>query len=329
MSAPTFHVNHPPRVTKAPPASGAGTGTLLARRPPQPPGSTVPKELVHRHNPAEVMLTGWDRRGDDSFGLTARWPRLHRFFADVNGCHDPLIAAETIRQAGSLLLHAEYEVPFGHQFVMWNLSVSTLPGPLAVRTAPADIDLAVTCHGVKRRGKALLGLHYEAVLRRDGEMVAHGGAAVSCVSPAAYRRLRAPQLDDAGPPLPLTSPVAPHEVGRTSPTDVVLSPAGRRGHWQLRVDTRHPVLFEHPVDHVPGMMLLEAARQATIATLGYTAPPSEVTGEFSRYAELHRPCFIEAHRLPRRGAEESVLVTGEQDGESVFRSVVTLPPAGD
>ncbi|MGC2997812.1 ScbA/BarX family gamma-butyrolactone biosynthesis protein [Streptomyces sp. G35A] len=323
MSTPT--TNHPSHAVGAPPGPGAGgTGTLLAQCPPPSSGSTVPKELVHRHNPAEVMLTNWERRGDDSFGLTARWPRPHRFFADVNGCHDPLIAAETIRQAGSLLLHAEYEVPFGHQFVMWSLSVSTWPGPLTARTTPIDID--VTCHDVKRRGKALLGLHYEAVLRRDGEVVAHGGAAVSCVSPAAYRRLRAPQLDGAGPPLPLTGPVAPHEVGRASPTDVVLSPTEQRGRWLLRVDTQHPVLFEHPVDHVPGMMLLEAARQAAIATLGHTAPPSDVTGEFSRYAELHRPCLIEARRLPRRGAGESVLVTGEQDGEDVFRSVVTLPP---
>ncbi|MGW9498324.1 ScbA/BarX family gamma-butyrolactone biosynthesis protein [Streptomyces prasinus] len=330
MSAPTFHQNRPSHATGAPLRPGAGgTGTLLAQRPPAPaPGPTVPKELVHRHNAAEVMLTGWERRGEAGFGVTGRWPRHHRFFAEVDGCHDPLIAAETIRQAGSLLLHAEYEVPFGHQFVMWNLSLSTRPGGLAVRTTPAELDLDVTCHDVKWRGKTLLGLHYEAVLRRDGEVVGHGGAAVTCVSPGAYRRLRAPRLDGAGPQPPLAGPVAPYEVGRTSPADVVLSPTGERGRWLLRVDTRHPVLFEHPVDHVPGMMLLEAARQSTIATLGRTAPPSDVVGEFSRYAELHKPCLIEARRLPGRGAEESVLVTGEQDGENVFRSVVTLPPAG-
>lgn len=326
MSAPTFHANRPSRSEQAPLQAGAGgTGTLLAQRAPR--GAGVAKELVHRHNPAEVMLTGWERRGDDSFGLTAAWPRQHRFFTGVNGCHDPLIAAETIRQVGSLLSHAEYEVPFGQQFVMWNLSVTTWPGSLAVRHSPADIDLDVVCHDVKRRGRALVGLRYEAVLRRDGEVVAHGGAALTCISPAAYRRLRAPRLDGAGPALDLAGPVAPHEVGRTSPADVVLSPTARQGRWLLRADTRHPVLFEHPVDHVPGMLLLEAARQATIATLGHTAPPAEVTGEFSRYAELHRPCVIDAHRLPKRGAEESVLVTGEQDGENVFRAIVTLPPS--
>ncbi|MEU7377974.1 ScbA/BarX family gamma-butyrolactone biosynthesis protein [Streptomyces albidoflavus] len=333
MSVLTVDLHRPPPAPEAPCRPGAGgTGTLLARptRSTAPaPAAIVPKELVHRHNPAEVLLTGWERRGEDSFGLTARWPADHRFFADVNGCHDPMLAAETIRQAGSLLLHAEYEVPFGHHFVMRDLSLSTRQGALAVRALPGELELDVTCHDIRRRGKAVLGLYYEAVLRRDGQVVGHGGASVSCVTPAAYRRLRAPQLDGAGPQPPLTAPVAPHDVGRHSPADVVLSPTEERGRWLLRTDTSHPVLFEHPVDHVPGMMLLEAARQAAIATLGHTAPPSELTGEFSRYAELHRPCLIEARRLPAPGDQESVLVTGEQDGEEVFRSVITLPHAED
>ncbi|MFF8569200.1 ScbA/BarX family gamma-butyrolactone biosynthesis protein [Streptomyces albidoflavus] len=333
MSVLTVDLHRPPPAPEAPCRPGAdGTGTLLARhsRSTAPaPAAIVPKELVHRHNPAEVLLTGWERRDEDSFGLTARWPADHRFFADVNGCHDSMLAAETIRQAGSLLLHAEYEVPFGHHFVMRDLSLSTRQGALAVRALPGELELDVTCHDVKRRGEAVLGLYYEAVLRRDGQVVGHGGASVSCVTPATYRRLRAPQLDGAGPPPPLTAPVAPHDVGRHSPADVVLSPTEERGRWLLRTDTSHPVLFEHPVDHVPGMMLLEAARQAAIATLGRTAPPSELTGEFSRYAELHRPCIIEARRLPAPGDQESVLVTGEQDGEEVFRSVITLPHAED
>lgn len=333
MSVLTVDLHRPPHTPDAPSRPWAdGSGSLPAHHTPPTapaPAATVPKELVHRHNPAEVLLSGWERRSEDSFGLTARWPAHHPFFADVNGCHDPMLAAETIRQAGSLLLHAEYEVPFGHHFVMRNLSLSTWEGALAVQTLPGVIELDVTCHDVKRRGKAVLSMYYEAVLRRDGQAVGHGGASVSCVTPAAYRRLRAPQLDGAGPQPPMTAPVAPHDVGRRSPADVVLSPTGERGRWLLRTDTSHPVLFEHPVDHVPGMMLLEAARQATIATLGHTAPPSELTGEFSRYAELHRPCLIEARRLPGPGDQASVLVTGEQDGEDIFRSVITLPRAED
>ncbi|MGX1804047.1 AfsA-related hotdog domain-containing protein, partial [Brevundimonas naejangsanensis] len=209
MSVLTVDLHRPPHTPDAPSRPWAdGSGTLPAHHTPPTapaPAATVPKELVHRHNPAEVLLSGWERRSEDSFGLTARWPAHHPFFADVNGCHDPMLAAETIRQAGSLLLHAEYEVPFGHHFVMRNLSLSTWEGALAVQTLPGVIELDVTCHDVKRRGKAVLSMYYEAVLRRDGQAVGHGGASVSCVTPAAYRRLRAPQLDGAGPQPPLTA----------------------------------------------------------------------------------------------------------------------------
>lgn len=115
-----------------------------------------------------------------------------------------------------------------------------------------------------------------------------------------------------------------------SPTDVVLSPAGEPHRWQLRLDTRHPVLFDHMVDHVPGMVLLEAARQAATATLGHASLPLAVTSQFQRYVELDAPCLIEAHRIPPTGTgaagAESVLVTAHQDQTPVFRCTVTMAP---
>ncbi|MDO0939458.1 AfsA-related hotdog domain-containing protein [Streptomyces sp. DG2A-72] len=110
--------------------------------------------------------------------------------------------------------------------------------------------------------------------------------------------------------------------------DVVLSPIGQPNSWQLRVDTRHPVLFDHPTDHVPGMVLLEAARQATAATAGRPVIPLDITSEFKRYAELHTPCLIEARPAPGTDTDrpQSVLVTGHQEGQLVFRSTVTMAP---
>ncbi|MBQ1099197.1 hypothetical protein KBY55_24840 [Streptomyces sp. b94] len=285
--------------------------------------TTVPKEFVHRASVAEVMLTDWERREDHRFVVTAQWPRSHSFFTTANGCHDPLIAAETLRQAGSLLAHAEYGVPLGHHFLMWDLSLTVLPEHLSVGDAPAALDIDVVCSDIKTRRGSLAGFRYATVMRRAGHVVATGGASFTCVAPHVYQRLRAHRLSGAGAQLPLTAPTAPQDVGRVSPTDVVLSPIGQRDRWQLRVDTRHPVLFEHPVDHIPGMMLLEAARQATVATLGEGVTPLSVIAEFSRYAELDAPCVIEARRLPRTEHEEAVEVTGHQDGEQVVRSTVT------
>ena len=292
--------------------------------------TTVPKEFVHRASITEVLLTDWERLGEQHFAVIAQWPRLHGFFATIDGYHDPLLVAETIRQAGLLLAHAEFGVPLDHKFLMWDLAVDIKPGGLCLGAAPASVVIEIICSDIKRRGKNLAGLHFDAVIHRDGQPVATGAASFTCTTPAVYQRIRAPRIGDGGvTPIPLTSPVAPQAVGRISPTDVVLSPLPVPDCWQLRVDTRHPVLFDHPVDHVPGMVLLEAARQATVAFLGRNCLPVGITSEFTRYSELNAPCLIEACALPPGPqGRERVLVTGRQEGTIVFTSAVTVAPAG-
>ncbi|NEB22704.1 hypothetical protein G3I46_40475 [Streptomyces coelicoflavus] len=295
-----------------------------------PVSTTVPRELVHRAAVAEVMLTDWQRLDDTHFAMAAQWPRSHSFFTPVGVHHDPLIAAETIRQVGALLAHAEFGVPFGNQFLMENLTLTMRPEETRIDWTPAALDLDVTCTEVRRRGCRLSGLTYETTVLREGRPAGWGRISFTTLAPAVYRRLRPPHVFDPGHrPIPLTAPVAPQSVGRLSPSDVVLSPTGDPGRWQLRVDTRHPVLFDHQVDHVPGMVLLEAARQAATAVLARPSIlPLGLECEFTKYAELDQPCLIDAVRLPASGpdAPESVLVTGRQDGRPVFSTTVTAAP---
>ncbi|WP_238698223.1 AfsA-related hotdog domain-containing protein [Streptomyces sp. E5N91] len=147
---------------------------------------------------------------------------------------------------------------------------------------------------------------------------------------AVYERLRGRYADIPGlRVLPLAPPASPARVGRLRFEDVVLSATDMSDRWQLRVDPMHPILFDHPVDHAPGMLILEAARQAALAA---TDPlRGVVTGMetvFHRYAELDEPCWIAANRLPGGpGGLRRVTVTGEQQGRPVFTCTVTLADA--
>ncbi|MFF6829487.1 ScbA/BarX family gamma-butyrolactone biosynthesis protein [Streptomyces longwoodensis] len=327
MSASTFQIERALPATHHTPHGATGTtGTTPNAVLHQPSlTTTVPKEYVHRASVAEVMLTGWHRRDEHRFTVSAQWPRLHGFFATVDGHHDPLLVAETIRQAGLLLAHTEFAVPLGHQFLMWDLSVDTRPEHLLITSTPAAPEIEVTCTDIKRRGTTISGLHLDVVIRRDGHTAATGAASFNCTSPAVYQRLRAARIGHSAPaPLPLTSPLAPQDVGRLSPTDVVLSPTPQPDHWQLRADTRHPVLFDHPVDHIPGMVLLEAARQATTAHLGQPCLPTAIHSHFTRYAELDTPCLITARTLTHNPTQPpQVHITGHQDNTPIFTTTIT------
>ncbi len=67
----------------------------------------------------------------------------------------------------------------------------------------------------------------------------------------------------------------------------------------FNIDSEHSYFFEHPQDHVPGLMLIEAARQFSIAAshLFYDVPigPSFIVSrtsvEFHDFVELHQPLF--------------------------------------
>jgi 2-oxo-3-(phosphooxy)propyl 3-oxoalkanoate synthase len=270
---------------------GPETGFVPGR-----PEETVPRRLVHREADREVLLTGWRREAAESFALRARLPREHRLYADADGGHDPMLLAETVRQAGLLVSHAELDVPFGHQFLMHSLSASWDPDRLRTGpgSEPTDLMLRLTCHDVRRRGTRLAGMSYQVQLYRSGSPIGAGRARFDCLSPAAYGRLRPhPQ---AGPPAPVPAPgLAPALVGRERPGDVTLTPTADERVWELRVDQTHPVFFDHPVDHVPGMLLVEALRQAA----WHSAHPDRLElrsmrMEFHQYTELDRPCLVRA-----------------------------------
>lgn len=339
-----------PSPTRVPGTDTASpTGSLLT--------TTVPRGYVHRAAVAEVFLTGWAPAptASDSFVVRAQLPRGHALFAPAHGHQDPLLLLESIRQTGSLLAHAEYGVPFGHQFLMWGLSFAATPAALATAATPTDVELHTVCHDIARRGRTISGMRYDISVRRDGVPVATGGASFGVTSPAVHRRLRAGRpttVDRALPP-----PLDPAEVGHTSPADVLLAaPEGGRGsgagnrrangegngwgsgagnrwanRWELRVDTGHPILFDHPVDHIPGMLLIEASRQAARAATG--RPDALLLGiesTFTRYAELDAPCWMEA-RVARPDAfgpgptqDQRVHVIATQQGHRVFAADLVL-----
>lgn len=309
-----------------------------ARVPGRAPGPVgrVPGAYVHKTDESEVLLAAYRPSGPDTFRVVARWPTRHRFYRPVHGGYDPLLVAESVRQAVPLLSHAAYGVPFGHK-QSWDYFRCT--ADLAALAATADrteTELRITCADVVRRAGRLVSLSMRVRMVRDGRTIGRADLGFHNHPPAIYARLRG-RYGDLGTALagalPPAPPRAPADVARDSPADVVLSPARSPARSRLRVDLTHPVLFDHPVDHIPGMLLLEGARQAAHAAV---APrPMVVVGmdaSFHRYAELDAPCWIETEPGSAAGTENAatarrtVRVTARQGAVRRFACAVVLVP---
>ncbi|EGX55861.1 A-factor biosynthesis protein AfsA-like protein, partial [Streptomyces zinciresistens K42] len=176
------------------PSSRRLATTPLAEIPAVPAGltATVPRQLVHRASVAETFLTGADSIGTDLFSVFAEWPRTHPLHVSPDRSrYEPLLVAETVRQAGTLLAHTAYEVPLGHQFVLREMRIGTRPELLTVGPAPAEPVLRVTVLDVTRRGGRPAGFRFEAEIRIGADLAASAHVAATWTSAAVYRRLRA------------------------------------------------------------------------------------------------------------------------------------------
>lgn len=80
-------------------------------------------------------------------------------------------------------------------------------------------------------------------------------------------------------------------------------------------DTEHPFFFEHPLDHIPAMMLVEAGRQLGIAIshlfLGVPHGTMFATRafdiRFTDFAELHAPVLIAGRVTDRKYHRDTLL----------------------
>lgn len=301
------------------------SGTAAANALNSGPAHTVSPDLVHRARPTDAFPRGWRRRGDDTFSVTASWPHDHVFFEPVSGAlHDPLLVVETMRQSAMLIVHAGYGVPLDWHFMLTDLEYEGHADQLDVGGAQALIDVELDFSQLEWRGGRLTQLKVDWTLRRGGRLVATGNGRARILSPGVYRRLRGDKefpgvLEHLPPPVPADL------AGRSRAEDVVLAPFPQERVWRLRVDTTHPTLFQRPNDHIPGMLLLEAARQAACAALG-PAPFVPLAGgiAFHRYAEFGTTCWIQVSDVPdARPGTRAVQVTGHQDDSLVFLATLS------
>ncbi|MDF3289565.1 ScbA/BarX family gamma-butyrolactone biosynthesis protein [Streptomyces silvisoli] len=288
---------------------------------------TAPREYVHRRAIAEVFLTNvWRCVGKDSFALITQWPRAHMLYAPLRGgWYDPMIAVETIRQAGLLIAHAEYGVPLEYQFIVESIELTTHKA-VPVGRLPAELDLQLDADDIKQRGQHLAHMRCTFRFFRGTEKVITGSGTFTCVPVRLYRRLRGARAC-AAPTAPQPRAVAAETVGRRCEQNVLLAPGRGPRSWQLRVDPLHPVLFDHPVDHMPGMALLEAARQAAEAVTEPGLLPTRIQVAFERYVEFNAPCWIEAEpEHARSDGTTQVSVIARQNGAPASRITIVMRP---
>ncbi|NEC33591.1 ScbA/BarX family gamma-butyrolactone biosynthesis protein [Streptomyces rubrogriseus] len=299
----------------------------------------LPPADVHKAAAAEVLLTDARPLGENRFAVAALWPRntflAHR--ATSSPC-DPLLAAETIRQSAIHLSHTFCDVPIGHHFVLSGLDLDLdLPvwdsGPLPV---VLDVTSTKTTTNPRRMARALNADVYVAGLHR-------GRCAIrfEVLAPRRYAMIRDRARQAERPAQQAAAGAAtalpPETVGFHDDLHVLLATAQGLPDtaWQLRLRRDHPVLFDHESDHISGMALLEACRQAATAL----TPPAPgafgprqvaltaVASSYQAFGELDSPVTITtlpaAHGHSPDSGTRTLQLTARQGSRTLITATVT------
>ncbi len=272
----------------------------------------VPRRLVHRAAVGEVFLTDAAALGEDRFVVAAQLPRTHSFFSDrLVPYYDPLLMIEVARQAALLIAHRYYEVPEGSAFIFHSadLAVTDVEAH-RIKREPSELLIDVELKDKQSRDDGgLAGTSLEFGLTTDGVEGSRARGSMLFMEPQDFAGLRLhvrarKGLEDART-LAVPEPAEPGSVGRRDRRNVVIAEPVSVGQRMLaadvRVDQGHPCLFDHELDHVPGMLLLEAYRQAGVyaAARVQGLDPSAATvtrcrARFKDFAELELAISCEA-----------------------------------
>ncbi|MEV4925911.1 AfsA-related hotdog domain-containing protein [Streptomyces roseoverticillatus] len=324
------------------------TGTTSTAAPALTADRTVHRSLVHKRAVEQVLTTAVAESGGRLLG-TAQLPRLHRHYNDTRApYHDLLLVGEAARQTVEAIVHELLHVPLDRRFVIGDLGIA-FTALDAVRTGPAPADLQVEL-GIdrlrRRRDGSVRSLSGAATCRIGGRDAARFTGTLLFLEGDSYEDLRAgssgPRAPDAGEAPPRCDPSA---VGRTDPRNVVIGglrterPGGGEKPEETETvadivaDPQDPVFYDHALDHLPGMLLMEAARQTALAAWARTRAVSAgallataCRARFLAFAEQSAPVRCRARPTGTAGARcpGTVAVTVEQRGAPVAELEITV-----
>lgn len=268
--------------------------------------TTVRRHLACKRTTEQVFVNDVVRDGDRLVAL-GDLPEAHLLFNDTAGMrHDAMMLAEFVRQAIEVLARGVVGVADSCRCVLRSVELdvvdpgATLIGPAGSSGAVSPAVVVVPAGQVRRGldgiGHTVTGPVYCSI---GGRPAARFSGTVAFLAADTYESVRAAGgTTRTGGPQGAVTPADPWTVGRQLRRNVLVGAVAGppRAATGRVVPIRHPAFYDRPLDHYPGMMVAEAARQLAVGALAVEArvPAAALwvqstALDFVSFAELDSP----------------------------------------
>ncbi|WP_462189162.1 MULTISPECIES: AfsA-related hotdog domain-containing protein [unclassified Frankia] len=286
-----------------------------------------PQHLVHQPGTPEGYVLGGGYGVEHSFMLSTELPDAHPLFNDsLTSLHDVHFVTDVVRRTINFVAGRYFGIPEDRPAVSTSATINVTdlaPWRRGSGTTHVVVDMRVrpvdTADGIPG------ALETSCTASIGGRSCYTVQARLVFLPPDFYRDQRArgraeslrDRVDDpytakfTGPPAPrqddvvFPDAVLPEAVGRTDARNVVVGEPhliGSKGlRLEIRPDSDDPVFFDHGVDHVPCVLLIEVSRQAAVLAAGelrgFAGAFCAIThwsGGFRGFAETDLPLRVTA-----------------------------------
>lgn len=288
--------------------------------------------LLRQRTPEQRFITGWGLV-EGGLAASAVVPGDHRLYGDAASGHwDVVLVADVISQIGIVTTTRLLDIGIEWDFMVREFRVGLDPiesmvrgdGPLEMTLRAAGDEITIKSRGSSERGGAgTLSIRTSVGERQSGDAF----VSTYWLSERRWEELRRRVRRHLGPPDAPAGPLQPERLtGRRDPANAVISTleASQDGGYEclVLVDIGDPTFFGVPLDHVNGLLLMEAAQQGTIAAACRELDASPASLLVDR-AQISFLSFAELDRLTRCAVHfdgESASVELSQSGWAVARA---------
>lgn len=276
-------------------------------------------QLVHKFSEDECFLASMSTLDDAFHRALIEIPGSHHYFGDGYGAvvRDPMFLNECARQAATLVAHQVLGVSRTDSFLInsWTFACVSR-APIEQGSLTADVSVIRI---VKNRRGNICGSDIVCIIRASESEIASVEIKATYVTPQAYSMLRS--MRNPNPAVvsdPHRRPVLdPNYLsfGRLRAENCTLSGAGILPSdprtLSLNIDEGHRTFFDHQLDHIPAMVLFEAALQAARSAFP-TKTVYRFETLFESIIELSTPVAVTARALSSERAEVVFLQEGRE-----------------